>query len=324
MTAEDQPNKPLVTVITPAYNQAAYLAETIDSVLMQDYPNFEYIVIDDGSTDHTRQVLEAYDDPRLTWLSHSNRGEAATVNIGFEMAHGDYIFIISADDPILPGLFKTAVEFMEQRPELLVAYPRWQEIDPKSNVLYEFPTYEYSYTKMLTSFNCLPNTGTIIRRRAIELVGGRNPNLRWALDIDFWMRIGLHGPMARIPELLASHRIHPASKTQTEKGVAMMQEYIKVVSDYYSLPDLPAEALAVRREAFSNIYNMAAQYVLAHDWGLARKYFIQSLLYCPFCRLPQPDGRATRSWLLILRVVLLPRAVNKFIKRIWVMIRRNN
>jgi hypothetical protein len=229
--------------------------------------------------------------------------------------------VVNADDPILPQLVQTAVEFMEQNPELLVAYPRWQEIDMHGNVLFEYPTYEYNYVDMVRSFHCMPNAGAIIRRQAIDLVGGRNPQLRWSSDIELWLRIGLHGPMRRIPHLLASHRVHPTSKTQAEKGIPMMQEYIQVMQNYFAQPNVPPEILAIRRQALSNIYNMAAKYVAHHDWKLARKWFLQSLFYCPSCRLPQPDGRSTRSWLLTLRVIFLPHIANTLIKRMWITLR---
>src|SRR5207247_391526 len=93
---------PLVSIVTPAYNQAEYLAETIESVLAQDYPNLEYIVLDDGSTDHTREVLKKYDG-KLRWESHKNMGQARTLNEGWRKANGVYIGYLSSDDILYPG-----------------------------------------------------------------------------------------------------------------------------------------------------------------------------------------------------------------------------
>jgi glycosyltransferase involved in cell wall biosynthesis len=92
----------LVTIITPAYNRANYLDETIQSILNQDYPNLEYIVLDDGSKDNTVEVLKKYRG-RIIWETHPNIGETRTVNKGLSMAHGDIIGIVNSDDPLLPG-----------------------------------------------------------------------------------------------------------------------------------------------------------------------------------------------------------------------------
>ena len=144
----DRSELPLVSVITPAYNRASYLDETIQSVLGQDYTNIEYIVLDDGSTDNTRDVLEKYDG-RIVWETHPNMGETRTVNKGFGMAHGEIVVVVNSDDPLLPGAVKAAVDFMESRPDVLVAYPDWNFIGPKSEVTEHIRVREYDYSFMV-------------------------------------------------------------------------------------------------------------------------------------------------------------------------------
>src|SRR4051812_39582335 len=111
------PARPLVTVITPTYNRADYLPETIASVLGQDYVNFEYIVLDDGSKDDTVSLLKRYDG-RLTWYTHPNMGEARTVNKGWGMARGDFVVTVNSDDPVRPGLLRAGAEFLQARPDV--------------------------------------------------------------------------------------------------------------------------------------------------------------------------------------------------------------
>src|SRR3972149_444079 len=125
---------PLVSIVTPTYNRASYLSETIESVLNQSHRNIEYIVLDDGSTDDTRHVLEKY-GKRLIWESHTNIGEARTVNKGWRMAHGEFVVVVNSDDPILPSMVEAGVAFMRERPQVLVAYPDWLEIDEHSRVI---------------------------------------------------------------------------------------------------------------------------------------------------------------------------------------------
>lgn len=246
---------PLVTIITPAYNRGqTYLRETIDSVLAQDYPNFEYIVLDDGSTDNTCDLLESYDDPRLRWESHDNMGETRTVNKGYRMARGEYIAIVNSDDPVLPGFIHTTVAFMESRPELLAAYPDWYWINEHSEVIWHEKSYDYNYINMLRWHITFPGSGAVVRRRAIELIPERNPELRYRADYDYWLQLGLRGPMARIPATLATFRVHPDSATVALKGEIMAREHTSVIDNVYRHKNLPPEVLAARKEAYASAY----------------------------------------------------------------------
>ena len=112
---------PKATLVVPAYNHAAYLAHAIDSVLRQDYSNIELIVLDDGSTDGTRAVLEGYSS-QFHWETHTNRGQAATLNKGWEMSHGEILSYLSADDRLLPHAVSEAVTVLSARSELVMTY----------------------------------------------------------------------------------------------------------------------------------------------------------------------------------------------------------
>ncbi|GAB4517626.1 MAG: glycosyltransferase family 2 protein [Anaerolineae bacterium] len=274
-------NKPLVTVITPTYNRADYLVETIESVLTQDYPNFEYIVLDDGSKDNTIEVLEQYTG-RVIWESHPNMGETRTVNKGFSMAKGEYIVIVNSDDPILPGLLSEAVAVMEAHPDVLVAYPDWIMIDKDSQEMERFNTPDYHYITMLRTHFCNPGPGAFIRRRALELEGGRDPEFRFVADYDLWLRLGLHAPFIRIPKYLATFRVHPGSATQSAKGKQMADEHVRMLEKLYSRPDLPREVLAIKSEAMSTAYMVAGQILVdSQAVDLARPYYFNSMIRFP-------------------------------------------
>src|SRR5436190_713479 len=115
---------PLVTVITPTYNRASFLEETILSVLNQDYPNIEYIVLDGRSTDNTAEIANKYKG-KIVWNSHENKGEHWAVNKGFSMAHGEIIGVVNSDDPLLPGAIREFVKFMVENPNIVGVYPDW-------------------------------------------------------------------------------------------------------------------------------------------------------------------------------------------------------
>jgi glycosyltransferase involved in cell wall biosynthesis len=242
---------PLVTIIIPAYNRAKYLDECIESALTQDYAHLECIVLDDGSTDNTREVLCRYEG-RIAWESHPNMGEQRTVNKGFGLAHGDYITVLSSDDKLLPGAIRAAVDLLQARPEVLVAYPIYCYIDSASQYLYDEKIPDHDYEDVMVGRHfCYVGGGAVFRRRAVELTGGRDPNFRYVGDFDFWLRLGLHGPFARIPRTLAAIRVHPDSASVSLKGNVMAEEHIRLMCKYYAQADLPPEIRKVRSKAFS-------------------------------------------------------------------------
>ena len=248
---------PLVTIITPTYNRASYLEETIDSILGQDYPHIDYLVLDDGSTDNTRELLQRYKG-RLRWQSHPNMGEHRTVNKGFSLARGKYVAVVNSDDPLRPGAIRAAVELLEARPELLVAYPEWDMVDSSNRVIRTMCVPEYDYRHMVEYHQCLVGPGAVIRRGAIERVGGRNPEYRFVADFDFWLRMGLLGPMAKVPARLATWRAHEGAATHDRQGRAMAAEHVKLIRAFFARRDLPPEIQRIRRRAMSWAHYTAA------------------------------------------------------------------
>jgi glycosyltransferase involved in cell wall biosynthesis len=268
---------PLVSVITPTYNQAGYLGETIQSILSQDYPRVEYIVLDDGSTDDTRNVLQKYGS-RIIWETHPNMGEHRTVNKGWMMSHGEIIAVINSDDLLLPGAISSAVKFMTQRPEILVAYPDWNLIDTNSSVIRHVQVLEYDYLFMVRHHECLTPAWAFMRRDALLLANSRDPSFKYVADFDYWLRLGLHGTFARIPETLAAFRVHHGSISVAEQGRAMAKEHILLVRKFYSIPSLPLEIREVRREAFANAHRVAADAAGRALW-VARWHRLMAELY---------------------------------------------
>lgn len=282
----DSVGLPLVTVITPAYNRADYLVETIESVLSQDYPNLEYIVLDDGSKDNTREILAKYDG-KIRWESHENMGETRTVNKGFKMANGEIIGVVNSDDPLLPGAITALVSRLVSGPELLVVYPDWDMVDKDGNVIDHITTQDYSYIKMLRCFHCVPGPGAFFRRRTVEVLGGRDAGFRYVADFDFWLRAGMYGAFARVPLTLATFRVHPGSATVSQRGSLMAEEHVSLLKKIYSHQRLPAEAgrFAVRHEAYSNAYYIAGV-TCGEELRLKRiMYYMLSLYYSPWAYL---------------------------------------
>lgn len=271
---------PRVSVITPAYNRASLLEETIQSVLSQDYPNLEYIVLDDGSTDATLEVIKKYDG-QIRWDSHPNMGETRTVNKGFSMATGEIIGVINSDDPLLPGAIRALVAKLVAQPEVLVVYPDWNIIDENGKFLQKVTTREFEYVDMLRDWFCVPGPAAFFRHSLATRLGGRDPEIRLVADFDFWLRAGLIGPFARVPRTLATFRQHPDSSTIKCRGESMALEHVRLVKKIFSLPNISREALQVKRETFGSAYFLAATFCGEDAVRLRKKLYRLAYFYAP-------------------------------------------
>jgi len=279
MTAGDR--QPLVTVITPAYNRASLIAETIESILAQDYPNLEYIVLDDGSTDATLEVIKHYDG-RLHWDSHPNMGETLTVNKGFSIARGDIVGVVNSDDPLLPGAISRAVETLLHQPSAVVAYPDWQLIDAHGNKLQVVRCRDYvSHAEMVRGHYCLPGPGAFFWRKVIEETGGRDPAFRYVGDFDFWLRAGLLGDFVRIPEVLASFRTHADSASVCSSSVDMAREHLRVIGKMFNDCNLRSDLEQIRAESFLNAYHAAVCFSGKGNLGIKMHYICRSIACSP-------------------------------------------
>lgn len=202
--------RPLVSIVTPTYNQADYLAETIRSVLAQDYPNVEYLVLDDGSTDETPTVLRQFDG-QVQWERHANMGQSKTLNKGWRRAQGKYLGYLSSDDRLLPHAISTLVNAIESRPDVSVVYCDFDLIDKNGQFVKKLATPDFDHAQLVEELNCQPGVGALFRRQVFEQTGGWNPELRKIPDFEFWLRAARFGPFLRVPQTLSEYRVHEES-----------------------------------------------------------------------------------------------------------------
>jgi len=270
---------PLVTVITPTYNRAPFLEETILSILNQDYSNIEYIVLDGESTDNTLEVVKKFRG-RIIWNSHKNKGEQWAVNKGFSMAHGEIIGVVNSDDPLLPGAIGEVVKFMVANPEIIGVYPDWIKIDKDGNEIKKVVLPDYNYEYMLRKHSCVPGPGTFFRRIVIDKLKGHDLKFKYVADFDFALRAGFIGQFARIPKFLATFRVHPGATTTKNKGFVMAMEHIRLLNKFFSLPNLPSHVRKVKPEAYEKACEAAR---ICRGNKLSTKIFISlvSLYYSP-------------------------------------------
>jgi hypothetical protein len=184
-------------------------------------------------------------------------GQPRTVNRGLELARGEIIGFVSSDDPLLPGAITALVEALRRHPEVVVVYPDWDVIDGRGRWQYHVDTLDYSYVDMVRYHHTYPGPGALFRRSVVERVGGYDPTYRYAPDYDFWLRAGLLGPFLRLPQTLATCRLHAAAIRSTEPAEQVAKEHLRVVDKLYERDDLPPALHAVRTEAYRNAFHVA-------------------------------------------------------------------
>ena len=204
-------DRPIVTVVTPSYNQGRYVRETIQSVLAQDYPRIEYVVIDGGSSDETLDILQEYGS-RFEWVSKPDRGQASAVNEGWRQASGEILGWLNSDDLYLPGAVTTAVTYLMAHPEADAVYGEAYESDEAGTIVGRHPTQPFSLERMAET-NTICQPAVFLRRRILERVGELDESLHFSMDYDFWIRLGKVGRFGYVPEYLAMNRLHGQTKT---------------------------------------------------------------------------------------------------------------
>lgn len=252
----ERPELPLVSIVVPAYNHANYLDDTIRSVLAQDYPNIELIVLDDGSTDATRQVLERY-GTRFHWETHKNMGQANTLNKGWQMSKGKVLSYLSADDVLLPQAVSTSLQYL--RDDVVMTYCDFNLIDAESKIIRSVAAPDFDYRQMFAQYVCQPGPGVFMTRQAFEQAGLWNSAYRQMPDYDYWLRLGMYGRFLRIPKVLAGFRVHEDSQTYASASEAKADEPVSIISGFISQQALPPILRGLKQEALANAYLVSSQ-----------------------------------------------------------------
>jgi hypothetical protein len=246
---------PPVSLVIPTYNRCAWLRGAIDSVLRQDYPDLELLVIDDGSSDDTPDLLRDYarrnPPERFRFLRQHNRGQAHSLNHGYELARGEILGYLSDDDLLAPGAVARLADELTADPDIVAAYPGYRVIDDEGKVVDTVMPIEYSPVEALRLHDTIIGPGCLVRRPALEASGGWDPNLRWMGDLILWMGVGLTGRVVRIPEPLAYWRRHAGAAT-AQMDPDHAKEHLRIVTRGLSLPRLGPQTVAIRAEALRN------------------------------------------------------------------------
>lgn len=229
---------PIVSIITPSFNQAAYIDATIQSVLRQDYTPIEYLVMDGGSTDGTIDRLRSY-GPQLRWISRPDEGQTDAINKGFAATTGSILTWLNSDDTLEPGAVRAAVEYLEAHPDVAVVYGDANFIDPTGRFIGRCAHVEpFNRHRLLHYSDFIVQPAAFFRRSVFEEVGGLDKSLHWSMDYDLWLKIARRHKMAYIPRVIANYRWFGANKTAV--GGMQRIEEVERVARRHGAPRLPA------------------------------------------------------------------------------------
>jgi len=204
---------PLVSIVTPSFNQARYLEATIQSVLSQDYPHIEYLIVDGGSNDGTVDVIKKYESKLAWWMSEKDKGQTDAINKGFARARGEVLAWINSDDTYEPGAISAAVRYLQEHPNLGMVYGDCNFINEDGRVIGKFGSAQTSYRLLRQGYAHIPQQTMFFRADLWEQVGPLDPSFYFAMDYDLWTRIAARSEIKYVPQTWANFRLHTSGKT---------------------------------------------------------------------------------------------------------------
>ncbi len=204
---------PLVSIITPSFNQAAFLETTIRSVLDQDYPALEYFIIDGGSTDGSLEIIQRYAHRLAGWVSEADRGQTDAINKGFAMAHGEILAWLNSDDVYQPGAIAGAAAYLQENPRVGLVYGDASYIDESGRTIGRFPARQTDYRRLRQGYVHIPQQSAFFRTSLWKAAGPLDPSFYFAMDYDLWVRLASRSRVVYLPQLWASFRLHSGAKT---------------------------------------------------------------------------------------------------------------
>jgi glycosyltransferase involved in cell wall biosynthesis len=295
------PDLPLVSIITPSYNQGQFLEMTILSVFNQDYPRIEYLVIDGASNDNSVEIIPRYADRLAYWVSEPDRGQSHAINKGLSRANGTILGWVNSDDVLMPGTISRLVDAFKQNKDIDVIYGHLDRIDTQGKLVPTptLPKDRVVFDKHTAMMECVVNQpGCFWRRCIMEKVGLLNESLHYGLDYEYWTRMLLAGAkFKRLNETVAMFRLSAGSKTVGQTA-RMASESIAIIDSFLTQPDLPQRLgispRALHRQANKGRGNFSLQafYGCIKDrrWVEAIRWLVRAHGYDPLVML-------RRKWL---------------------------
>lgn len=257
----------LVSIITPSYNQAAYLEQTILSVLNQDFSRIEYILVDGASTDGSVEIIKKYAGKFSYWVSEKDRGQADAINKGFARATGDIVAWLNSDDYYLQGTVSAAVKVFEENPDAVLVYGNMLAVDEHSKT---FNTLSYKQLTLedLLCFQIIGQPAVFMRRSALNKTSGLNPDFHFLLDHLLWIHIAKQGKILHVDQTWSAARYHAEAKNRA-KAAEFGREAFRILDEVAQDKTLAPVFAMVSRRARASAHRVDSRYLL--DGGFSAK-----------------------------------------------------
>ena len=270
----------LVSIITPSFNQSAYLEQTMKSVLDQDFPNIEYIVMDGGSTDSSVDIIQRHAARIAFWTSERDRGQADAINNGIAHAHGEILAWLNSDDYYLSGTISAAVEIFEQNPDMVLIYGDMLAVNEHGETINTLK-YQQLNLEDLLCFQIIGQPSVFFRREAFEKSGGLDTTFHFLLDHQLWIKISAQGKILHVDQTWSAARYHAEAKNRA-KASEFGQEAFRIL-DWAAQDEKLSPVLArVAQRAKASANRVDARYLLdsGQSWP-ALKAWIRALFIHP-------------------------------------------
>lgn len=273
-------DEPLVSVVTPSFNQARYLETTIRSVLGQDYPRLEYLIVDGGSTDGSVEVIRRYAGRLAWWVSEPDRGQADGINKGLRRARGDIVAWLNSDDAYAPGAVRAAVAAFRRHPEAGLVFGDALSIDAAGRAFHTLKAGPWGLEALMT-FHILTQPAVFMRREVAAAVGFLDEDFHFLLDHRLWLKIAARAEMVYVPAVWAFARYHTEAKNAA-RAAEFGDEALRLAR-WLAVEPAFAEAYAhLRRRVWAAAHRFRARYLLdAADYPHALGGYLRALTWHP-------------------------------------------
>jgi len=257
----------LVSIITPSYNQAPFLEQTIQSVLDQDYPHIEYIVVDGGSTDNSAEIIKTYADRLAYWISERDSGQSEAINKGFARANGEIVAWLNSDDYYMRNTISVVVRCFEQNPDAVMLYGDMLAVDEEGQTINVLKYKQLSLEDLLC-FQIIGQPSVFFRHSALNKTGLLDPSFHFMLDHHLWIRLAEQGRILHIPQVWSAARYHPQAKNRA-RAAEFGREAFRVLDWAKKQPSLAKSVGRVKRRALASAHRYDARYLLDGGQPLA-------------------------------------------------------
>jgi glycosyltransferase involved in cell wall biosynthesis len=251
--------QPLVTIVTPSFNQGCFLEATIRSVLEQDYPNIEYLVVDGASTDDSVAIIQKYAGRIAWWVSEKDNGQSDAINKGLRRAKGEIVGWLNSDDVYEPGAVSAAVTAFRSNPAAGLVYADARSIDAEGHQFNQMRAHQYDLVDLL-SYKIVCQPASFMRRSVLEQVNYLDPDYHLLMDHLLWIVMAQKAPIIHVPQVWASARYHDQAKNRT-RGPAYGREARVLIEDLQARPDFTGIISANSKRIWAGVNRFDAFYL---------------------------------------------------------------